>query len=98
MKTDKTTMLLTWLAAAIVVLVAVLGTVLVNDSVVNFTLPPNMPVDQRTLSDFVATSQAYKSERDGLMSIATLVMASLILSAGMLFAFAYGRCRLEVDG
>lgn len=93
---DKTTTMLIWLAAALVVTTAVLGVALVLMTYQNMApAPGNSGMDEYMLSRFKDASNAFRAQADRILSIARLVIASLVSSAAMLLGFVYGRYRVD---
>lgn len=86
--------MLVWLAAALVVTTAVLGVVLVADTARNLTAPWNLSPDMYSVNAFREATDIFRSANEGILRVAWLVIPSLLASAGMLLAFAYGRAAL----
>ena len=93
---DKTTTMLICLAAALVVTTAVLGVALVLMTYQNMApAPGNTGMDEYMLSRFKEASDAFRAQADRILSVARLVMGSLVASAAMLLAFVYGHHRMD---
>jgi hypothetical protein len=88
---DKTSTILTWVAAGMLVLVAVVGVMVVGGMMQELAAAPRMPLYRNEVAEYRLAIDTFKSEMEGVLRMAALIIVSLLASAGMLLAFVRSR-------